>query len=217
LGIVVINPMDRNHWELIEILKTDALLVIAARVRIAELDSYTDTYLNVLKRVFDDDLVINDPDYQKLTGINTKYADHVASVRKAAESNEDKPAQPINENAEITTEVAKPIKNTIKYKVQVTNELFHNGNVEAWKNIIESYQRKYPASKVTVYYDGEEVHNIHSLFKWGKVKIGNIIYFSVRGEEVKDVAKLKQLLYQGASPLFNYFIKKNPGTILKLF
>ena len=26
------------------------------------------------------------------------------------------------------------------YGVVVTNELFHNGNVEAWKKIIESYE-----------------------------------------------------------------------------
>ena len=30
------------------------------------------------------------------------------------------------------------------YSILVTNELFHNGNVEAWKKIIQSYTTKYP-------------------------------------------------------------------------
>jgi len=56
------------------------------------------------------------------------------------------------------------------YSVVVQNELFHNGNVEAWKRIIDSYTTKYPGLEVYIYYDGERIMNINSLFKMGKGK-----------------------------------------------
>jgi hypothetical protein len=47
-----------------------------------------------------------------------------------------------------------PVKMTPRYAVVVQNELFHNGNVEAWKRIVASYKAKYPALEVFIYYDG---------------------------------------------------------------
>jgi len=49
--------------------------------------------------------------------------------------------------------------------VNVTNELFHNGNVEAWKRIIDSYRYKYPALDVLIWYEGERINDINALFK----------------------------------------------------
>jgi len=103
------------------------------------------------------------------------------------------------------------------YSVPVTNELFHNGNVEAWKKIIQSYTTKYPGSDVYVFYDGERIHDIHALFKWGKVKHGSTILFAVTGENIQDVAKLQRYLRQGASPRFEDFLKFPVNTVLKLF
>ncbi len=103
------------------------------------------------------------------------------------------------------------------YSVPVTNELFHNGNVEAWKKIIQSYQTKYPGCEVYVFYDGERIHDIHALFKWGKVKHGSTILFAVAGENIQDVAKLQRYLRQGASPRFEDFLRFPVNTVLKLF
>lgn len=101
--------------------------------------------------------------------------------------------------------------------VVVTNELFHNGNVEAWKRIIRSYNAKHPDLKVNVYYESERIVDINSLFKWGKVKHGSCIQFNVSGENIQDVAKLSRYFQQGASPQFGAFLKGGPDTVLNLF
>ncbi|MDR2631423.1 MAG: hypothetical protein LBC60_10910 [Spirochaetaceae bacterium] len=106
---------------------------------------------------------------------------------------------------------------TPRYSVIVRNELFHNGNVEAWKRIIASYNAKHPELQVYIYYDGERIQDINALFKWGKVKHGSSIQFSVAGEDIKDVAKLQRYLIQGASPQFEAFLRGSVSTILKLF
>jgi hypothetical protein len=110
-----------------------------------------------------------------------------------------------------------PIPMTPRYSVIVRNELFHNGNVEAWKRIIASYNTKYPELQVYIYYDGERIQDINALFKWGKVKHGSSIHFSVAGNGIRDVAKLQRYLIQGASHQFEAFLRGSVGAILKLF
>ena len=106
---------------------------------------------------------------------------------------------------------------TPMYSVPVSNELFHNGNVEAWKKIIESYQAKYNGCEVLVFYEGERIHDINTLFKWGKVKHGSTILFAIVGEEINDVAKLQRYFRQGASMHFEAFLRAPVNTVLKLF
>jgi len=101
--------------------------------------------------------------------------------------------------------------------VVVTNELFHNGNVEAWKRIIRSYNARYPHNRVIVFYDGEQIVDINTLFKWGKVKHGSSIQFAVSGEEIKDLSKLSKYFAEGASPRFEAFLRGSPSTVLNLF
>ena len=108
-------------------------------------------------------------------------------------------------------------KLTSKIGVNVTNELFHNGNVEAWKRIIESYRFTYPDLGVLIWYEGELINDINALFKWGKVKHGVPIMFSVAGESPKDLSKLRKYLFEGASPRFESFLHVAPGSILQLF
>jgi len=110
-----------------------------------------------------------------------------------------------------------PVRMTPKYSVVVMNECFHNGNVEAWKRIMASYNATYPDLKVFIYYDNERIMDINSLFKWGKVKHGNIIEFAVAGKEIKDVAKLQRYFAQGASPQFEVFLRGSVNTVMKLF
>jgi hypothetical protein len=110
-----------------------------------------------------------------------------------------------------------PVKMTPMYSVTVTNELFHNGNVEAWKRIISSYNARYPSLRVYIYYEGERILDINSLFKWGKVKHGSAIQFAVAGAEIKDVAKLQRYLVQGASNQFEAFLHGPVSSVMKLF
>jgi hypothetical protein len=106
---------------------------------------------------------------------------------------------------------------TPRYAVVVQNELFHNGNVEAWKRIITSYNAAYPGLQVYIYYEGERILDINSLFKWGKVKHGRSIEFAVAGNDIRDVAKLQRYLAQGASHQFEAFLRGSASTILRLF
>ncbi|MFP4212197.1 MAG: hypothetical protein ACLFR8_13215, partial [Alkalispirochaeta sp.] len=106
---------------------------------------------------------------------------------------------------------------TPRYSVVVTNELFHNGNVEAWKRIIASFRSTYPDLEVLIWYDNERINDINALFKWGKVKHGTPIMFSVAGEEIRDVSKLQRYLFEGASPRFEMFLKGGIDQPLELF
>ena len=103
------------------------------------------------------------------------------------------------------------------YSIPVTNELFHNGNVEAWKKIIQSYTTKYPDCDVYIFYEGERIHDVNALFKWGKVKHGSAILIAVAGENIQDVAKLRRYLKQGASPMFEAFLRFPVNQVLNLF
>jgi hypothetical protein len=106
---------------------------------------------------------------------------------------------------------------TPRYSIQVTNELFHNGNVEAWKRIVESYRTKYTDLDVLIWYENERINDINALFKWGKVKHGGLIMFSVAGENIRDVSKLQRYLFEGASPRFEVFLRGGIGKVLDLF
>jgi hypothetical protein len=106
---------------------------------------------------------------------------------------------------------------TPMYNVLVTNELFHNGNVEAWKRIIASYTTKHQGLQVLVYYDGERIMDINALFKWGKVKHGSNIKFAIAGDDISDVAKLQRYLAQGASHLYEAFLKGPVNSVMALF
>jgi hypothetical protein len=106
---------------------------------------------------------------------------------------------------------------TPMYSVVVANELFHNGNVEAWKRIIQSYTSKHPDLQVLVYYDSERITNLNALFKWGKVKHGSTIQFAVVGEEISDVAKLQRYLVQGASRMYEAFLRGPVNSVMALF
>jgi len=119
--------------------------------------------------------------------------------------------------APITPEAGTKKPTAAKIGVNVTNELFHNGNVEAWKKIIESYKLEYPGLDVLIWYEGERINDINALFKWGKVKHGTPIMFSVAGDSPRDLAKLRKYLFEGASPRFEAFLHGAHGTVLKLF
>ncbi|MDR2662256.1 MAG: hypothetical protein LBC31_04585 [Treponema sp.] len=150
------------------------------------------------------------------------------AAKKAAPPRQGRAAKPVQEAQRVAPPVVTaaappaaaptgPVKMTPRYAVVVQNELFHNGNVEAWKRIVASYNAAHPDLTVYIYYDGERILDINSLFKWGKVKHGSAIEFAVAGNEIKDVAKLQRYLSQGASHQFEAFLHGPVNNVLKLF
>jgi hypothetical protein len=127
------------------------------------------------------------------------------------------PPKPETEKAPDPETAPGPRRMSPLYSVVVGNELFHNGTVEAWKRIIASYKASYPDLQVYIYYEGEQILDINSLFKWGKVKHGSAIQFSVAGDQVMDLAKLRRYLIQGASSQFEPFLHGPVSTVMKLF
>jgi hypothetical protein len=108
-----------------------------------------------------------------------------------------------------------PERRTPLYSVPVTNDLFHNGNVEAWKRVIGDYESSRPGLKVQVYYDGEPVLNLNALFAWGKLRRGAVIRFAVSsaGGAVPNTARLRRLLAQASSRDFEPLLGRPGGSV----
>ncbi|MFO8065175.1 MAG: hypothetical protein ACQETQ_00900 [Spirochaetota bacterium] len=208
-GLFVLNPKSRAQWEDTLPLMRDELVVVYA--------GSVDGRLNekVLNGAIDDLLKL------LYGGTVRDKKDYLATSTSSARSRE---AAPAESRESVSTEAppsaaptGKKRRITPRYSVLVTNELFHNGNVEAWKRIIDSYKTKYPDLDVLIWYEDERINDINSLFKWGKVKHGTPIMFSVVGENIKGVSKLQRYLYEGASPRFEAFLRGGLERTLDLF
>ena len=230
LGLLIANPKIAEELNNFGMLRKRELLVIYAGKCDTPSDDSCIKAANLAINLFEGNKVKIPPEL--LNG------DFTAKKIKKAEAEKEKPAKtpkavktgkvfmPPIESVRIAPPVitaAAPavskgsVRMTPMYSVAVSNELFHNGNVEAWKRIIDSYNVKYPELQVYIYYEGERILNINSLFKWGKVKHGSSIQFAVAGNEIKDVAKLQRYLVQGASPQFEAFLRGSMGNVLRLF
>ena len=220
LGISTINPKNIDSWKAIQSLKRNELLTIftgafaetesdniyseAANRIIALLNGKkSKTPNNLLKGKYK----FRKPQLSKETEEEPVAAQLKGDKKSAAETTQQAPAPATGAKKSMTP----------MYGITVTNELFHNGNVEAWKKIITSYEHQHEGLEVLVFYDGEKINDINTLFKWGKVKRGTAIMISVVGENIRNVAKLKRYLIQGASNRFEAFLKGHPNQILKLF
>ncbi len=224
LGPMLINPKNKGHFESIHTFKRNELITIYAGNFSTNNDLKVSTTAISLIIRYLEGKKLNTPTelkngkfksaakkvVQKKTVTTPKKSQTTLKVRKTGTE-----AVVVQEKVEEIK--SKPKRITPYYSVPVTNELFHNGNVEAWKKIIQSYNAKYPSLEVYIYYDGERIHDIHSLFKWGKVKHGSTIIFAVAGDDIKDVAKLQRYLKQGASIMFESFLKFPVNKILNLF
>jgi hypothetical protein len=192
-GLSVINPKNKISWDNILPIIRDELIVIYAGPTDSELDKAT------LSSAIDD-------------FISLLYGEKIRPKDKYLGEKREEPVR-LQEAAVL----APKRRVTPRYSVQVTNELFHNGNVEAWKKIVESYKTKYITLDVLIWYEDERINDINALFKWGKVKHGGLIFFSVAGENIKDVSKLQRYLFEGASPRFEAFLRGGLGRVLDLF
>jgi hypothetical protein len=194
--VFLINPKNPAHWEKAGDLTIDQLVVIYAK------------YLKTDNKTISDEAIkaIEEMIAGKDVFINQDFIDHTVSHRRMIKK-------------EAPSEKEQTGKKTLtpKYSVLVTNELFHNGNVEAWKKIIESFKASHPDLDVAIFYDNELINDINSLFKWGKVKSKSYIYFQVSGENIRGVSKLQKYLFEGASVRFEQFLKLGVGKVLKLF
>ncbi len=200
-GISVINPKNKASIDAVQPLVRDELIVCYAGAADEEvpdtvLESAIEDFYKILYEV---DVSTRD-DYKSQT------------IEQKVE-----PVPPVVETPVPSDKPSGKRRVTTKYGVQVTNEVFHNGNVEAWKKIIDSYTTTYPGTEILVWYEDEKINDINALFKWGKVKHGCPIMFSVAGEEIKDVSKLKRYLFEGASSRFEVFLRGAVGSVLDLF
>jgi len=233
LGFLVINPKNPANASLFETLKKNELLNIyvgqqdkgtldapvAEAVFKAFFNLLEGAKVSIPAKLLNGPFVFTAPKVKKQsTGERKrKAAKNPAKAKTAAKATQVK---------QTTAPAAAPVqmqapsgKTRISQQISVvvTNELFHNGNVEAWKRIIRSYNARYPHNKVIVFYDGEQIVDINTLFKWGKVKHGSSIQFAVAGEEIKDLSKLSKYFAEGASPRFEAFLRGSPSTVLNLF
>lgn len=201
-GIILINPANQSHWERVHELKKDEYIVVYGRSKNGN-NEIAKKGIEAFFSLIENKQPEEDPQF-----ISVK----IEQIQKEEKKEEEK--EKLTEAKKIDLS---GLNITPKYSVQVTNELFHNGNVEAWKNIIESYHTKYPQCKVIVYHEGELIQDLNSLFKWGKVKHGGVIMFQVVGKDIKGVSRLQKYLYEGASPRFESFLKKDVNKVLNLF
>mgnify|MGYP001094562426 CR=1 FL=1 len=200
--IVLINPKNASSWDRARELTKDQLVVIYASHRKAEKNKQIEK--EAIKAI--EEMLAG-----KDVFINKDFIDQTVAPKIEAP----KPAAPATP-AQAAVDAAKK-KMTPKYSVQVSNELFHNGNVEAWKKIVESFKVSFPELDVLIFYENEIINDINTLFKWGKVKHGDPIFFQVAGENIRGVSKLQKYLYEGASPRYEQFLKLDPGKVLNLF
>jgi len=190
---VLINPKNINHWDNLTRLAKDQLLVVYAKYLKDEDEKIENEAIDaILEMVSGRDIFVNK---------NFIDGTVIPKIKK--------------QEPKETTNMKKNL--TPLYGIQVSNELFHNGNVEAWKKIVESYTAKYSETKVIIIFNNEPVNDINSLFKWGKVKHGDSIFFQLAGDNIKGVSKLKKYLSEGASPRFEQFLKIGVGQVLNLF
>ncbi len=202
-SVFVINPKNENHWNKVRELSSDHLIVIYTKYLKSE-EGNEKIEKESIKQM--ESLLVG-----KDVLTNKDFID-TAFKPKA------KPVQPVQTPQQVAAVAAGGSRrSTPKYSVQVTNELFHNGNVESWKKIIESFKLSHPGLDVIVYYEGELINDLNSLFKWGKVKHHGLIFFQVVGENIKDVSKLQKYLFEGASSRFEQFLHGAVGSVLNLF
>ena len=194
LGIFPLNPKNKAHWNRIKLLKPTEFISLYA-------GNFQDT---------DDDEMFDlaiDRAIMLLKGKKFMTPEILTTGEYEADDEADEQSS------------ASFVEESPFYGIPVTNNQFHNGNVEAWKKIIRSYNHTYPRLRVIIYYAQEEVKDIDSLFQWGKIKPGTVINIKVIGEDLrkKQMSALVYHLKEGASPFFERYIKGNPRMILRLF
>jgi hypothetical protein len=200
-GMYVINPKIGGQWDgVLPLIRDELAVIYAGPIGDNETDAKT--------------LASAVTDFIKIL-----YGEKVKAKKEYQGAGPPPVPEPVQAAPAAPAAAAAPAQRRVtpRYSVQVTNELFHNGNVEAWKKIVESFKTTYTTCDVLIWYENERINDINALFKWGKVKHGGLIFFSVAGENIKDVSKLQRYLFEGASPRFEVFLRGGIGEVLELF
>jgi hypothetical protein len=241
LGVLPINAKRMSHWEATQWLQKHELVTIFVG-EFAQTGTKADLYPSCIKKLIEilsktgkvevpkafhigkyplveEKRAKSEPAKKNGAAPKKRIARPAEAPARKKRIESEKPSYQELEQAYKAAETKKTTVKTMSkmYGICVTNELFHNGNVEAWKRIVRSYEYAYPGNQVAIYYDNERINDINTLFVWGKVKRGRVILISVVGNELKDIAKLRRYLEEGASINFHRFIKGNPNMILHLF
>lgn len=226
LGPLALNPKNPEHFENLHGLKENELLTIyVGSPSETDIAKAADTAIKTIAKLLDGkksktpDSLLKGPFKFRPFEYEAEEEEEEEEILEDEDEEDEEEETEAGETAAAASSEpsSKKRRMTPFYSIPVTNELFHNGNVEAWKKVIQSYKAKHPDLEVYIYYDGERIHDIHSLFKWGKVKHGSTILIAIAGENIQDVAKLQRYLRQGASPQFEAFLRFPVNTILNLF
>lgn len=212
----VINPKSVDSWERSREIHKDQLIVIYTKYNKENNKKIEEEAIKTFIDLFSGKDVFINKNFIDATIVNKIAPAPVQQPQKIAEG-AGAPAAVAKGAPAVSAGKSKKVNITPKYGVRVSNELFHNGNVEAWKKILESYNAKYADLTVHVMYESEVINDINSLFKWGKVKHGDSIYFQVSGENIMGVSKLQKYLFEGASPRYEQFLKLGIGRVLNIF
>lgn len=216
LGFLVINPKNPSSKIALESFKKNELLTIY--LGYAGLQDKEDIPKELINAAFKTilSLIKNNKATPPKAVLNGKFRYVEKRKNKLSRTHKSKVVKTKEETKE-SDALKGQLKMSNLISVVVTNELFHNGNVEAWKRIIASYCAKYQNAKVLIFYEGEHITNINTLFKWGKVNHGSSIQFAVISDIHRDLSKLSKYLKEGASPRFEVFLHGTPDSILALF
>jgi len=228
MGLLVANPKVAEELAGFGQLRKRELMVVYAGLQGKETDESCQKAANLALTLFEGGKVTVPPaltkgkfSVKKVSKPKKAQEEKSAAKAKAAPAKSKggakQAAVPEKKSAAVQSSTGGPSKMTPRYAIVVQNELFHNGNVEAWKRIIASYKAAHPDLEVFIYYEKERILDINSLFKWGKVKHGTAIEFAVAGNNIQNVAKLQRYLAQGASNQFEAFLRGPVNTVLKLF
>lgn len=112
-----------------------------------------------------------------------------------------------------------PKFNTNPRTIVISDDHFGFANIEAWLNIIRSYQAKHSGHLVHLSYEGEEIRNRNYLFKMERPinTKGFQCYVSAKDQNLDDVPKLLRLLVEGAGPNHRSFLTRELNRVLDLF
>lgn len=213
LGYMLINPKNASNWDALQNFTKNELLTVYVGAFDEEVNpQLAEKAIKAITSLMDGNSAGSTALLKKGSYEYIPLHEEEDSYDEESEENETASSGSVSEPASSGKKRMTPL-----YSVPVTNELFHNGNVEAWKKIIHSFQVKNPGLDVYIFYDGERIHDINTLFKWGKVKHGSAILFAVAGDQIKDVAKLQRYLRQGASHKFEDFLRFPVNVVLNLF
>ena len=107
-GCILINPFQKEHWEAIEAFDANELVVIAVKAKVKAVADVEDIMLNIIKKMFFNELDIDDSDYKKLSTLCSQHSN---------EKPDENRFEPANEPA-ATEKEEKPLQKTIKNTIK---------------------------------------------------------------------------------------------------